>query len=42
MKQADLHAVHCHGGQVVGILFVPAEAQQWVVLRVLVDDGAVL
>lgn len=37
-----LHAIHGHGGQVVGVLFVPAEAEQRVVLWVLVDDGAVL
>lgn len=38
----DLHAVHGHRGQVVGVLFVPAEAEQRVVLGVLIDDGAVL
>ena len=38
---AHLHSIHGHGGQVVGVLFVPAEAEQWVMLRVLVDDGAV-
>lgn len=37
-----LHAVHGHCGEIVGILLVPAESQQWVVLGVLVDDGAVL
>lgn len=38
----DLHAIHGHSGQVVGVLFVPAQAQQRVMLRVLIDDGAVL
>lgn len=37
-----LHAVHGHRGQVVGVLFVPAETKQWVVLGVFIDDGAVL
>lgn len=38
----DLHAVHGHCGQVVGVLLVPAEAEQRVVLGVFIDDGAVL
>lgn len=42
MQHTDLHAIHRHRGQVVGVLFVPAEAEEWVVLRVLIDDGAVL
>lgn len=41
-QQTDLHAVHGHCGQVVGVLLVPTEAEQRVVLGVLVDDGAVL
>lgn len=42
LKQTHLHAVHGHRGQVVGVLFVPAETEERVVLGVLVDDGAVL
>lgn len=42
LQQTDLHAVHGHCGQVVGVLLVPAEAEQRVVLGVFVDDGAVL
>lgn len=38
---AHLHSIHGHGGQVVRVLLVPAEAQQWVVLWVFVNDGAV-
>lgn len=40
--RADLHSIHRHGSQVVWVLFVPAEAEQRVVLGVFVDDGAVL
>lgn len=40
--QTDLHPVHGHRGQVVGVLLVPAEAEQRVVLRIFIDDGAVL
>jgi len=42
LQQTDLHAVHGHGGQVVGVLLVPAKAEQRVVLRVFIDDGTVL
>ena len=38
---SHLHSIHGHGGQVVRVLLVPAEAQQWVMLRVFVNDGAV-
>lgn len=36
-----LHSIHGHGGQVVRVLLVPAEAKQWVMLWVFVNDGAV-
>lgn len=36
-----LHSIHGHGGQVVGVLLVPAEAKQGVVLWVFINDGAV-
>lgn len=40
-SSTNLHAAHRHGGQVVGVLLVPAEPEQWVVLGVFVDDSAV-
>lgn len=40
--EKHLHAIHGHGGQIVGVLLIPAEAEERVVLRVFVDDGAVL
>ncbi|MEE6464120.1 hypothetical protein FKM82_006183 [Ascaphus truei] len=42
VQDDDLHPVHGHGGQVVEVLLVPAQPEQRVVLRVFVDDGAVL
>lgn len=36
-----LHAIHGHRGEIVGILLIPAETQQRMVLRVLINDGAV-
>ena len=39
---SDLESVHGHGGKVVGVLLVPAQPQQGVVLWVLIDDCGVL
>lgn len=41
-RLTDLHAIHGHSGKVVRVLFVPAEAEEWVVLGVFINDGAVL
>lgn len=41
-RKMHLHAIHGHGGQIVGVLLIPAEAEERVVLGVFVDDGAVL
>lgn len=41
-QKMHLHAIHGHCGQIVGVLLIPAEAEERVVLRVFVDDGAVL
>lgn len=40
-SSTNLHAVHRHGDQVVGVLLVPAEPEQRVVLGVFIDDSAV-
>lgn len=37
-----LHTIHGHCSKIVGILLIPAETQQWMVLWVLINDGAVL
>ena len=41
VEDDDLAGVHGHGGQVVGVLFVPGQPQQGRVMGVLVDDGGV-
>ncbi len=40
-SSTNLHAVHRSGGQVVGVLLVPAESEQWVVLGVFIDNSTV-
>lgn len=35
-----LHAIHGHRGKIVGILLIPAQTQQWVVLWVFINYGA--
>lgn len=42
VSRAYLHSIHGHGGKVVRVLLIPAEAEQWVMLWVFVNDGAVL
>ena len=36
-----LHGIHSHGSQIVGVLLVPCQSQQWMMLWVLIDDGRV-
>lgn len=42
IQDHHLHPIHSHGSQVVGVLLVPAQSEQRVVLGILIDDGAVL
>ena len=34
-----LHGIHRHSSQIVGVLFVPAQSQQGVMLGVFIDNG---
>ena len=38
----NLHSIHRHGSKIFGIVFVPAQSMEGVVLWVLIDYGGVL